>query len=122
MKGEIFIFKKFTVIKEYTSCYPDPILLKKDEEILYGREDTQYPNWIFCKSINSNKEGWVPNQILSPPEGSKRAKVLKDYSAHELTVIPGDILHGLEQLNNWTFCKTKTGELGWIPTDHLSSI
>ncbi|MFK9094417.1 SH3 domain-containing protein [Bacillus salipaludis] len=109
----------YTVIKDYQSCYPDPIVLKKGEEIFYGKEDTQYPNWIFCKSIISKKEGWVPKQILSSPDVSSKAIVLQDYSAHELTVNKGELLVGLKHLNGWTYCKTKTEEHGWIPTEHL---
>jgi len=92
--------QRYQVIKDYQTCYPDPIILKKGEEILYGKEDTQYPNWIFCKSIISKKEGWVPKQILSSPDAvSSKAIVLQDYSAHELTVNKGELLVGLKHLN-----------------------
>lgn len=115
--------RKYTVIKDYQACYPDPILLKKGEEVYYGKEDTQYPNWIFCKSIISKKEGWVPKQILSAPNDvSAKAIVLQNYSAHELTVSKGEVLVGLKQLNDWMYCKTITEEHGWIPSDYLYDI
>lgn len=112
----------YTVTKDYQSCYPDPIVLKKGEEILYGKEDTQYPNWIFCQSLHSKKEGGVPKQILSSPDNLARAKVLEGYSAHELTVKKGERLHSLKHLNDWTYCTTGCGEEGWIPADHLAAI
>ncbi|MDN3954977.1 SH3 domain-containing protein [Sporolactobacillus laevolacticus] len=111
---------KYIVIKDYQSCYPDPIVLKKDEEVVYGKEDTQYPNWIFCKSVTSEKEGWVPKQILTLPDLYSHAKVLQDYSAHELTVKKGELLRGFKNLNDWTYCETSAGEKGWIPTDHIA--
>lgn len=112
----------FIVIENHTSNYPDPIVLKKDEEVLYGKEDTQFPNWIFCKSIATNKEGWVPKQILTSPNHLSISKVTKEYSAHELTVRKDESVLGLEHLNDWTYCKTKHGELGWIPTFCLSEL
>ncbi|MDX5475905.1 MAG: SH3 domain-containing protein [Bacillaceae bacterium] len=111
---------KYTVIKDHKSNYPDPIILKKDQEVLYGEEDTQYPNWIFCKSNSTKKEGWVPKQILTNPNPDGIAIVTKDYSAHELTIKKGDTVLGLEHLNDWTYCKTENKELGWIPTSCLA--
>ncbi|TGA98453.1 hypothetical protein E4665_07975 [Sporolactobacillus shoreae] len=113
---------RYTVIENYQSCYPDPIVLKRGEEVLYGEEDTQYPNWIFCQSLKSKKEGWVPKQILSSPNHLAHAKVLDDYSAHELTVTKGERLHGLKHLNDWTYCRTGSGKQGWIPSDHIAPI
>ncbi|WP_239984860.1 SH3 domain-containing protein [Sporolactobacillus pectinivorans] len=112
--------QEYMVIRDYHSCYPDPIILKKNEEVIYGKEDHQYPNWIFCKSVDSNKEGWVPKQILSAPNSLKHAKVFQGYSAHELTIKKGKQLSGLKNLNEWTYGETAEGEKGWIPTDHLS--
>ncbi|WP_313803485.1 hypothetical protein [Cytobacillus sp.] len=109
-------------MKSHISNYPDPILLKKEQEVLYCKEDTQFPNWIFCKSIVTHKEGWVPKQLLTKPNKFGIAIVTKDYSAHELTTIPGEILFGLEHLNEWTYCKRKNGEAGWVPTFCLSEI
>lgn len=114
---------QFAVIKDYQSCYPDPIVLKKGDEVFYGKEDTQYPNWIFCKSVTSEKEGWVPKQILSSLDSiSAKAIVLQDYSAHELTVNKGERLIAIQHLNDWTYCKSQTEEHGWVPTEHLTII
>lgn len=112
--------KQYTVIKDHKSNYPDPIVLKKDQEVLYGKEDTQFKNWIFCKSIATNKKGWVPKQILTPPNTFGISKVTNDYSAQELTVSRGKLLFGLDHLNDWTYCKTQNGEFGWIPTSCIS--
>lgn len=113
------VMKKWIVLKDYKSCYPDPIILKKDDQVIYGKEDKQFANWIFCKSIKTKKEGWVPKQILTRPDSNSLSKVTEDYSANELTVQTGDQLIELKQLNEWTFCKTMENELGWVPTKHL---
>ncbi|GGH28979.1 SH3 domain-containing protein [Paenibacillus segetis] len=111
----------YTVIKDHISSYPDPIILRKEQEVLYGKEDTQFPNWIFCTSMATQKEGWVPKQILTTPNKQGIAMATKDYSAHELTANQGDLLLGLEHLNDWTYCKTENDEYGWIPTFCLSA-
>lgn len=114
--------KQYKVVSSHVSNYPDPIVLNKDQEVYYGEEDTQFPNWIFCRSIITGKKGWVPKQILTSPNILGISKVTKDYSAHELTINHGETLYGLEHLNDWTYCKTKSGEFGWIPTFCLSAI
>ncbi|MEK3902732.1 SH3 domain-containing protein [Paenibacillus sp. FSL R7-0179] len=114
--------QRYTVIKAHTSTYPDPIILQKGQEVWYGREDTQFPNWIFCKSVSTSKEGWVPKQILTTPDRRGIATVTEDYSAHELTVAQGDLLWGLKHLNDWTYCKTDNNEYGWVPAFCLSDL
>jgi hypothetical protein len=112
---------KYIINKNYTSCYPDPIILKKNEVVLYGKEDTEFPNWIYCTSLKSSKEGWVPKQILSLPNPiTNESFVQQDYSAHELTVRQGEVVIALYHLNDWSYCKTSTEELGWIPSSHLT--
>ncbi|PAE18949.1 hypothetical protein CHH80_19260 [Bacillus sp. 7504-2] len=112
--------RKYTVIKKHVSNYPDPIVLKKDQKVLFGKEDTQFPNWIFCTSLDTQKEGWVPKQILTPPNNAGISRITQDYSAHELTAYPEEVLFGIKHLNDWTYCKTEKGEFGWIPTSCLS--
>ncbi|WP_028591839.1 SH3 domain-containing protein [Paenibacillus massiliensis] len=113
---------RYIVIKSHESTYPDPIILQAQQEVLYGAEDTEYPNWIFCKSLLTDKEGWVPKQMLTTPDDSGIAKVLQDYSAHELTVLEGEVLLGMKHLNAWTYCKTEKGELGWVPSTCLNTL
>ncbi|MCM2588128.1 SH3 domain-containing protein [Rossellomorea marisflavi] len=112
---------QYVVIKPHHSTYPDPITLKTGDKVIYGKEDTEYPNWVFCTST-SGKEGWVPKQILSQDKLAPFATVSEDYSAHELTVKVGETLTGLHQLNEWTFCCRDTGEEGWIPDSCLKKI
>ncbi|MEO2212960.1 SH3 domain-containing protein [Paenibacillus amylolyticus] len=112
--------KLYKVVQPHNSNYPDPIVLAKGDTILYGREDTEFPNWIFCESIHSKKCGWVPKQILSTPNEEQIATALSDYSAHELTVKPGIIVTKEFELNEWSFVHTAEGEKGWLPNKVLT--
>ncbi|WP_084297823.1 SH3 domain-containing protein [Sporolactobacillus laevolacticus] len=37
-----------------------------------------------------------------------------------MTVKKGELLRGFKNLNEWTYCETRAGEKGWIPTDHIA--
>ncbi|MBV6682623.1 hypothetical protein KV679_02840 [Bacillus sp. JRC01] len=106
--------KRYIIIQPHLSTYPDPITLNTGDKVIYGREDTEYPNWIFCISP-SGKKGWVPKQILSTDPSTDIATVTQSYSAHELTVEAGENMTAHHHLNEWTLCRRDTGEEGWIP-------
>ncbi|WJX08324.1 SH3 domain-containing protein [Bacillus cereus] len=112
--------KQYKVVHPHYSNYPDPIVLAKGDVIIYGREDTEFPNWIFCEAIHSKKCGWVPKQILSTPNEEQIATTLTDYSAHELTVNPGMLVEKELELNEWSFVHTTQGEKGWVPNRVLA--
>ncbi|RAI98347.1 variant SH3 domain-containing protein [Paenibacillus pabuli] len=109
------IMKQYKVVYPHLSNYPDPIVLAIGDVVIYGREDTEFPNWIFCEAIHSKKRGWVPKQILSKPTEENKATVLAHYSAYELTVTPGMLVEKEFELNEWSFVHTTHGEKGWVP-------
>lgn len=111
--------KRYQVVHSHFSNYPDPIVLAKGDTVLYGREDTEFPNWIFCEAIHSQKRGWVPKQILSSPDANQISTVLTDYSAYELTVNPGMIVEQEYELNEWSLVHTTDGKKGWVPNKVL---
>ncbi|WP_099221784.1 SH3 domain-containing protein [Listeria costaricensis] len=111
--------RQFIVKKAHKSNYPDPLFVNKNESIWIGREDTEYPNWLFCKVKTTGKEGWVPKQIIRAEAGSKSGTVTEDYSARELNVEPGDKLESNRELNEWAWCVTEDGQAGWVPLEAL---
>lgn len=51
--------KRYKVVHPHRSNYPDPIVLVKGDFVIYGREDTEFPNWIFVKqSILKSVDGY----------------------------------------------------------------
>jgi len=116
---EVLRMKRYQVVHSHFSNYPDPIVLAKGDTVLYGREDTEFPNWIFCEAIHSQKRGWVPQQILSSPDANQISTILTDYSAYELTVTPGMIVEQEYELNEWSLVHTTDGEKGWVPNKVL---
>ncbi|OWA36815.1 hypothetical protein B9G55_01675 [Saccharibacillus sp. O16] len=110
--------RQVRVIRSYTTAYPEPIILQKGECVAVGEEDTQYPGWIRCMHPQG-RSGWVPVNRLVREEQGERAIVLEDYSAHELTVEPEEELTVLEEESGWLRCMRQSGEIGWLPRDHV---
>ena len=48
------------------------------------------------------------------------AMLLRDYSAHELSVVPGQILSATLFESGWVWATTERGEEGWVPLENLS--
>lgn len=114
---------RYVVIKAHTSNYPTPITLEKGEEVLLGRksEEGEWPNWIYCSTLDRSMEGWVPEQVLCSPH-SHRSLVKEQYNARELNVIIGSEVRGFKKLNGWIWCSDSEGEKGWLPESHLKQI
>lgn len=115
---------KHIVIKEHKSDYPDPIKLTKGDLVLVKERHVGlegWENWLSCTNIKTGKTGWVPEQLLKQENNNTIAT--DDYSAHELSVSPGEIVEGLKELNGWLWCRNQnTHELGWLPLNAIKLI
>ena len=111
----------YIVIEKHETEYPNPITLTIGEKVIIGEEhevteSENWENWIFCTKADNSNSGWVPKQIID----HESERILRDYSAKELTVEEGVILEGIEELNGWLLSKNKsTGEVGWIPMENI---
>lgn len=109
--------KQYIVIDEYTCENNDPIKLVRGDKVIVGeRSDAQgpWPNWVYCTSCRTKKEGWIPVQILEIADGE--GIVTKDYVAKEMSVNRGESLVGGIELNGWIWCRRiSDGEEGWVP-------
>lgn len=111
--------KYWTVKTKHTSNFLDPLFVNKNEAIRIGREDSEYPGWFFCKVKASDKEGWVPDQLIERDGDGHTGTVNADYSARELNVEAGDKVESNRELNGWAWCVTEEGTAGWLPLDKL---
>ena len=109
--------KQYLVLHDHTSEYPEPITVQKGAPLTVGElyEGPEgWDNWRFCESPGQ-KGGWVPVQILEMVSDTV-ARVREDYTARELNVRQGDLLHGARTLNGWVWCqKSGSSESGWVP-------
>ncbi|MCT4542407.1 MAG: SH3 domain-containing protein [Vallitalea sp.] len=111
------MIKEYVVITPYESENTDPIKIKKGDTVQLGEKSNDngpWPNWIYCISNRTGKEGWTPVQVFQIEHGT--GVVTTDYDAKEMTVAVGDTLYGDIELNGWIWCERKADkEVGWVP-------
>ncbi|SYZ73438.1 conserved hypothetical protein [Candidatus Zixiibacteriota bacterium] len=107
------------VKKDYKAAYPDPLIAFEGDTLLIGKEDTEYPGWIWCKNF-CGKSGWVPKNYISI--NHNRAILLRDYDATELSVSTGERLIILKEESGWYWCRNKNDQKGWVPRRNISVI
>ena len=101
---------------EYEVEYQNPIQVKAGESVEVGRADDDYPGWLWCRAADG-REGWIPIELLSSRESP--AIVLREYSAKELAVQPGDEVEIEDVRHGWALVRNDHGEIGWIPKSQL---
>ncbi|MDJ0624339.1 MAG: SH3 domain-containing protein [Desulfocapsaceae bacterium] len=116
--------KRYLVIQDYSSEYPNPITFAKGASLVVGKKyegPEDWNDWFFC-STPGQDSGWVPAQIIEIINGNI-ARAREDYTARELNVQKGDLLLGLKTLNGWVWCENPaSSESGWVPIVNLQEI
>jgi len=110
---------KVKVITQHKSSFPNPIELKKGERVEIGKEDRQYPGWIWT-ILKDGNSGWAPKQVLS--RNANQTFVLENYYAKELNTNIDDILTIHRELNGWYLVANQSKELGWVPKTTVENV
>lgn len=115
---------KYQVIEEHKPNNSNYIEVRKGETVRIGRESNEedgWINWIYCYSLNTNNEGWIPVQIIQIE--NEYGVVLNDYSAKELEASKDDIVDGELELNGWLWCsRLNDTESGWLPKEKIKEL
>lgn len=114
--------KKYRVIEEYQSPYPNPIIFHKGEKVQVGKEFTDNPDWkdwVWCEGQNDN-QAWVPKQYLEIE--ADQGIFITHYNALELSVVVGDVLKLYESVNGFGMAEKQNGERGWVPLRNLEEL
>lgn len=101
--------------KKYTKYYPDPIAVKRGDRVKWLPKDSEWPGWLWCIHPVTSKAGWVPVKYLKVQGDA--AEVLQDYSAAELDAEVGEKFTALREEAGWIWCKSGSGEEGWLPLE-----
>lgn len=107
------------VIADYRIAYPDPIVIRGGDDLIVGKEDAEYPGWVWCSSADG-KSGWIPGDYIERAEGNARARY--DYTAAELSANAGEELTMIEEKNGWAWCTNSKGQSGWLPVANLEKV
>jgi uncharacterized protein YgiM (DUF1202 family) len=97
---------------EHKVEYPNPIQVAAGERVSVGREDDEFPGWMWCQA-SDGRQGWIPVELLF--QQGATAAVLQDYSAQELAVRPGDEVEVVDSRREWILVRNESGKQGWIP-------
>jgi len=106
-------------IEGHSATYADPISIKAGDPVTLSGKTDEWDGhiWLWAEGPDG-KAGWVPDSIIENRDGQARAD--RDYSAAELTCIKGEILIAVEETHGWAWCRSSTGEEGWVPLRNLS--
>jgi uncharacterized protein YgiM (DUF1202 family) len=105
------------VVRDHEPVYPDPIRVRAGERVRLGREDDEFPGWVWC-TASDGREGWTPLAILRREGLDGVAR--RDYSAVELSVRKGQRVEAREELSGWTWVLDAEGREGWVPRECLA--
>lgn len=103
------------VVRPRESAYPDPVRVRKGEEVAVGSRDPDFPGWIRVMDRGGRK-GWAPEAIVEQT-GDGRARAKEDYDATELDVSPGMRLIVHRETAGWMWACDENGFFGWVPVD-----
>jgi hypothetical protein len=109
----------YRAVKPWAVHYSDPITGAAGDRLALGRRDDEYPGWIWATAADG-RAGWVPESWLRV-EGESGV-LLRDYTAAELPLEPGDVVRGETLESGWLWAANKAGEWGWVPVDHLEKL
>ena len=104
------------VIKKHKSNYPDPVEFKINDILELGREDKEYPGWIWVKSPHGI-EGWAPMDYIEVLDSSYQGIAKSNYCARELDVKIGEKLWIENTLCGWHYVTNTRSESGWVPQE-----
>lgn len=106
------------VIAEYKSPFPDPLKIRRDDQVHPTEKKSEWSGWIWC--INKNgKEGWIPRSYLKIQDN--HAHLLRDYDATELTAKVGEEFVVEEEESGWFLVSGREGRKGWIPIKNVET-
>jgi uncharacterized protein YgiM (DUF1202 family) len=108
--------KMASIIKDYITSYPDPLKLKKGDEVTITPKESEWPGWVWCTTMQ-NKSGWAPERYLSIEDNI--GVLNRDYDATELNAVKGEKVVILYEESGWGWCRKETGECGWVPLENI---
>jgi len=113
---------KYMVIEKYETEFINPIIVKKNENIIIENEKGSYENWFFCRKCDGSNSGWIPGEIIIKIEDNYGI-ISEDYSAKELNVEKGLIIRKIKEINGWIWCECEnTKEIGWVPVKNVKML
>ena len=111
--------KSYTANTNYTVVDRSPLHLAVGDVVAIGPRDRSWPGWIWA-STTDGRGSYVPEDILvvaeNPgPNEHGQATVRVAFSARDLSVRHGELVHALREVSGWLWCRNEAGDEGWLP-------
>lgn len=106
-----------TVIKAHQPGPGPALRLRAGDLVQLGDYDTEYPEWRWVVAPDS-RGGWIHESLLTIT--ADRTTAACDYDATELSAVGGETIEILRSLGGWIECRSRKGEVGWIPGENVS--
>ena len=103
----------YIITAQHKSSYPDPIQFSPGGRLVLGKQDDEYPGWIWVTTPSGN-QGWAPESIIRC-ESETGGVALEEYTARELNTVVGERLRCTRELAGWLWVENDKGRWGWIP-------
>ncbi|MBU0692258.1 hypothetical protein KKC97_00020 [bacterium] len=111
--------KYVIVLFSHVATFPDPLKLKRGEQVKLGEKDAEWPGWVWGETV-FGKGCWVPESYLSIQD--HQGQMIRDFDATELNAAVGTRLRIIEETDGWYWCETDQGLCGWIPVNKTKGI
>ncbi len=103
-------------VRVVTSCTREQVQevrIRVGDSLAVGHRNQQHPAFIWSATEDGH-HGWVPEDYVEI-EGGHNAVALRDYDSSHLTVVEGEKLEVLEQVDDYLLCRNAARVEGWVP-------
>jgi hypothetical protein len=110
-------------VRVATSCTREQvqeIRVREGDGLAVGHRNQQHPAFVWS-ATEDGQYGWVPEEYIRFIDG-RGGVALRDYDSTHLTVVPGEALEVLEQVDDYLLCRNAAGVSGWVPASCVEDL
>ncbi len=96
------------------------ILIHAGDSLSVGHRNQQHPGFVWCATEDGH-HGWVPEAYIERLDGGD-AVAAHDYDSAHLTIVAGETLEVLEEIDDYVLCRNAGGATGWVPASGVEEI
>jgi hypothetical protein len=110
-------------VRVFTSCTREQvqeIRIREGDNLSLGHRNQQHPAFVWSATEDGH-HGWVPEEYVRVT-GGREGVALRDYDSSHLTVVTGEELDVLEQVDDYLLCRNAASVDGWVPASCVEEL